>query len=217
VTSITGLQEALGHSTATPSASFAADFIAESIAILEAVDIAAVERMAAGLARVRELGGRLFILGVGGSAGHAGHAVNDFRKLCGFEAYAPTDNVSELTARANDEGWDTCFAAWLVGSRIGARDGVLVFSVGGGSREKNVSVNIVRALETASEAGAHIFGIVGRNGGFTRQAAEECIVIPALALDRITPHTEGLCAVLWHLLVSHPLLQRAATKWESVR
>jgi D-sedoheptulose 7-phosphate isomerase len=217
LTSITGLQEALGHPTAPPSASFAAGFIAESIAILETVDIAAIERMAAGLARVRELGGRLFILGVGGSAGHAGHAVNDFRKLCGFEAYAPTDNVSELTARANDEGWDTCFSAWLLGSRIGPRDGVLVFSVGGGSREKNVSVNIVRALETASEAGAHIFGIVGRNGGFTRQAAEECIVIPALAPDRITPHTEGLCAVLWHLLVSHPLLQRAATKWESVR
>ena len=162
--------------------------------------------MANGLARVRELGGRLFILGVGGSAGHASHAVNDFRKLCGFEAYAPTDNVSELTARANDEGWDTCFAAWLQGSRIGPRDGVLVFSVGGGSREKNVSVNIVRALETAAAAGAHIFGIVGRNGGFTRQAAEECIVIPALAPDRVTPHTEGLCAVLWHLLVSHPLL-----------
>lgn len=221
MTSLTGLQEALSQPGTTPSTGFAAAFIAESIAILEGVDIAAIERMAAGLARVRELGGRLFILGVGGSAGHAGHAVNDFRKLCGFEAYAPTDNVSELTARANDEGWDTCFAAWLQGSRVGPRDGVLVFSVGGGSREKNVSVNIVRALETAAEAGAHIFGIVGRvsdlNGGFTRQAAEECIVIPALAPDRITPHTEGLCAVLWHLLVSHPLLQRAATKWESVR
>jgi len=217
LTSLIGLQEALRQPTGSPSSDFAAAFIAESIAILKSVDIAAVERMAAGLARVRELGGRLFILGVGGSAGHAGHAVNDFRKLCGFEAYAPTDNVSELTARANDEGWDTCFAAWLQGSRIGSRDGVLVFSVGGGSREKNVSVNIVRALETAADAGAHIFGIVGRNGGFTRQAAEECIVIPALAPDRITPHTEGLCAVLWHLLVSHPLLQRAATKWESVR
>jgi D-sedoheptulose 7-phosphate isomerase len=217
VTSLTGLQEALGPSTAIPSSGFAAAFIAESIAILESVDIATVERMAAGLARVREMGGRLFILGVGGSAGHAGHAVNDFRKLCGFEAYAPTDNVSELTARANDEGWDTCFAAWLQGSRIGPRDGVLVFSVGGGSREKNVSVNIVRALETASETGSHIFGIVGRDGGFTRQAAEECIVIPALAPDRITPHTEGLCAVLWHLLVSHPLLQRVTTKWESMR
>ena len=216
MTSLTGLQEALGRSSAPPSTGFAASFIGESIQILESVDIAAIERMAAGLARVRELGGRLFILGVGGSAGHAGHAVNDFRKLCGFEAYAPTDNVSELTARANDEGWDTCFAAWLQGSRIGARDGVLVFSVGGGSREKNVSVNIVRALETASEAGAHIFGIVGRNGGFTRQIAEECIVIPALAPDRITPHTEGLCAVLWHLLVSHPQLQRVGTKWETL-
>ena len=217
MTTLSALQEALGKSAPAPATDFAAAFIAESIAILESVDIAAIERMAAGLARVRELGGRLFILGVGGSAGHASHAVNDFRKLCGFEAYAPTDNVSELTARANDEGWDTCFAAWLEGSRIGPRDGVLVFSVGGGSREKNVSVNIVRALETATEAGAHIFGIVGRNGGFTRQAAEECIVIPALAPDRITPHTEGLCAVLWHLLVSHPLLQRVATKWESVR
>lgn len=216
MTTLTALKEALGRSAPVREAGFASKFISESIAILEQIDLAAVERMAAALARVRELGGRLFILGVGGSAGHAGHAVNDFRKLCGFEAYAPTDNVSELTARANDEGWDTCFAAWLAGSRIGARDGVLVFSVGGGSREKNVSVNIVRALETAKEAGAHIFGIVGRNGGFTREVAEECIVIPALVPERITPHTEGLCAVLWHLLVSHPLLQRAATKWESV-
>src|SRR6202042_2047367 len=200
-----------------PSLCFAETFLSESIDILQRIDTHEIERMAAGLSAVRELGGRLFILGVGGSAGHAGHAVNDFRKICGFEAYAPTDNVSELTARANDEGWDTCFSAWLKGSRIGARDGVLVFSVGGGSREKNVSVNIVRALETASAAGAHIFGIVGRNGGYTRQASEECIVIPALVPDRITPHTEGLCAVLWHLLVSHPLLQRAATKWESVK
>ena len=216
MTSLTGLQEVLRQPAPVPSNGFAAGFIAESVAILQQVDIGAVERMAAGLAQVRESGGRLFILGVGGSAGHAGHAVNDFRKLCGFEAYAPTDNVSELTARANDEGWDTCFAAWLTGSRIGARDGVLVFSVGGGSREMNVSVNIVRALETASMAGAHIFGIVGRNGGFTRQMAEECIVIPPLAPDRITPHTEGLCAVLWHLLVSHPLLQRVATKWEAI-
>jgi D-sedoheptulose 7-phosphate isomerase len=217
VTSLTSLQEALGTSTSAPSTGFAAGFIAESVAILEQVDTAVVERMALGLAGVRERGGRLFILGVGGSAGHASHAVNDFRKLCAFEAYAPTDNVSELTARANDEGWDTCFAAWLIGSRIGPRDGVLVFSVGGGSREKNVSVNIVRALETASVAGASIFGIVGRNGGFTQQVAEECIVIPALAPDRITPHTEGLCAVLWHLLVSHPLLQRVGTKWESLK
>ena len=217
MTTLTAPQEPLGQSAPVREPGFASQFISESIAILEQVDIATVERMAAGLARVRELGGRLFILGVGGSAGHAGHAVNDFRKLCGFEAYAPTDNVSELTARANDEGWDTCFAAWLTASRIATNDGVLVFSVGGGSREKNVSVNIVRALETAVQAGAHIFGIVGRDGGFTREVAAECIVIPALAPERITPHTEGLCAVLWHLLVSHPLLQRAATKWESIR
>jgi D-sedoheptulose 7-phosphate isomerase len=215
LTSLAGLQEALKQSV-VPSSGFAAAFIGESIAILEQVDVDAIERMALGLARVRELGGRLFILGVGGSAGHASHAVNDFRKLCAFEAYAPTDNVSELTARVNDEGWDTCFAGWLQGSRIGPRDGVLVFSVGGGNREKNVSVNIVRALETAAGAGARIFGIVGPNGGFTRQVSEECLVIPVLAADRITPHTEGLCAVLWHLLVSHPLLQRAATKWESI-
>ena len=162
MTSLTGLQEALRQPTATPSSGFCRR-------VHRRIDRHFGKRRyrtpssawPLGLARVRELGGRLFILGVGGSAGHAGHAVNDFRKLCGFEAYAPTDNVSELTARANDEGWDTCFAAWLQGSRIGPRDGVLVFSVGGGSREKNVSVNIVRALETASEAGAHIFGIVG--------------------------------------------------------
>lgn len=196
---------------------FATAFLEETIAILQQVDVAEIERMAFGLAQVRNGGGRLFILGVGGSAGHASHAVNDFRKLCGFEAYAPTDNVSELTARANDDGWETCFSAWLEGSRIHARDAVLVFSVGGGSREKSISVNIVRALETAAAAGAHIFGIVGRNGGFTREVAEGCILIPPVAAERVTPHTEGLCAVLWHLLVSHPLLQRSATKWESVR
>jgi len=222
LTSLTELLQAVSERpVATPAAAieggFAAAFIAESIAILQQVDLSEVERMAAGLAHTREQGGRLFILGVGGSAGHASHAVNDFRKLCGFEAYAPTDNVSELTARANDEGWDTCFAAWLEGSRINSRDAVLVFSVGGGSREKNISVNIVRALETATQAGAHIFGIVGRDGGFTRETAQNCVIIPTVAAERITPHTEGLCAVLWHLLVSHPLLQRAATKWESVR
>ncbi|HXA68741.1 MAG TPA: SIS domain-containing protein [Bryobacteraceae bacterium] len=222
MTSLTELLHAL-HERPVPAPAeqtdtgFAAIFIAETIAILQRIDLAEVERMAAGLAHVRELGGRLFILGVGGSAGHASHAVNDFRKLCGFEAYAPTDNVSELTARANDDGWETCFSAWLQGSRISARDAVLVFSVGGGNREKNVSVNIVRALETATAAGAHIFGIVGRDGGFTRVAAGFCILVPVIAADRITPHTEGLCAVLWHLLVSHPLLQRNATKWESVK
>ncbi len=199
------------------SLSFAAALVAESVDILQRLDTHEIERMATGLAAVREGGGRLFILGVGGSAGHAGHAVNDFRKICGFEAYAPTDNVSELTARANDEGWDTCFSGWLEGSRVQAGDGVLVFSVGGGNREKNISVNIVKALETAAKAGAHIFGIVGRDGGFTRQTAEACVLIPTASADRITPHTEGLCAVVWHLLVSHPLLQRERTKWESVR
>jgi len=221
LTSLTDLLNAVTeetNQTASPAVTlgFAANFIAETIGILEQLDVAEIERMATAMAHVREGGGRLFILGVGGSAGHAGHAVNDFRKLCGFEAYAPTDNVAELTARANDEGWETCFAGWLTGSRINSRDAVLVFSVGGGSKEKNVSVNIVRALETADSVGAHIFGIVGRNGGFTREVAEACVVVPTIAPERITPHTEGLCAVIWHLLVSHPELQRAATKWESV-
>lgn len=222
MTSLTELLQAVAEKPiASPIESihtgFASAFLAETIAILEQIDTGEIERMADSLAHVRELGGRLFILGVGGSAGHASHAVNDFRKLCGFEAYAPTDNVSELTARANDEGWETCFAAWLKGSRVNSHDAVLVFSVGGGSREKNVSVNIVRALETASDAGAQIFGIVGRDGGFTREVAEHCVVIPTVATERITPHTEGLCAVLWHLLVSHPLLQQNATRWESIR
>jgi D-sedoheptulose 7-phosphate isomerase len=169
------------------------------------------------MAAVRDAGGRLFILGVGGSAGHASHAVNDFRKLCRFEAYAPSDNVSELTARINDEGWDTCYANWLVASRLRKSDALLVFSVGGGNREKNVSVNLVRALELASKTGAKIYGIVGRDGGFTREIANACSVIPVVNPDRTTPHTEGICAILWHLLVSHPALQAAPTKWESLR
>ncbi len=222
MSSLTDLLQSVQTETAVAppelnAASYAAQFVRESIAILGQLDLAEVERMAMALSHVREGGGRLFILGVGGSAGHASHAVNDFRKLCEFEAYAPTDNVSELTARANDEGWETCFSGWLTGSRINSRDAVLVFSVGGGSRENNVSVNLVRALETADHAGAHIFGIVGRNGGFTREVGEACIVVPTVAAERVTPHTEGLCAVIWHLLVSHPLLQRAGTKWESIR
>jgi D-sedoheptulose 7-phosphate isomerase len=195
---------------------FARSFLDETVALVRALDAAQVDRLADGLAAVRERGGRLFILGVGGSAGHAGHAVNDFRKLCGFEAYAPTDNVSELTARTNDEGWDTVFSEWLGVSRLGARDGLLVFSVGGGNREKNVSANLVRAIERAREVGAGVFGIVGRDGGYTARHATAAVVIPPLWPDRITPHTEGLCAVIWHLLVSHPRLQRNATKWESV-
>ena len=197
--------------------SFTSSYLAESAEIIAQLDAAAIDAVATGLARVRADGGRLFILGVGGSAGHAGHAVNDFRKLCGFEAYTPTDNVSELTARINDEGWETSFVEWLRGSRLRRGDGVLVFSVGGGNRERNVSVNLVRALEHAREVGARIFGIVGRDGGTTRELADACVIIPTVTAERVTPHTEGMCAVVWHLLVSHPDLQRNPTKWESVR
>ena len=196
---------------------FADLYLDETRRLLDRVDGDALERLALALADVRRQGGRLFILGVGGSAGHAAHAVNDFRKLCGFEAYAPTDNVSELTARINDEGWDTSLANWLRASRLEARDGLLVFSVGGGNKEKNVSANLVRALDLATQRGTAVFGVVGRDGGATRAAAEACVVIPTVSPDRITPHTEGLCAVVWHLLVSHPALKRAATKWESTK
>jgi D-sedoheptulose 7-phosphate isomerase len=198
-------------------ASFTQMYLDETAAILKALPAASIDAVATGLASVRERGGRLFILGVGGSAGHASHAVNDFRKICGFEAYAPTDNVSELTARVNDEGWDTSFVEWLKGSRLAAHDGVLVFSVGGGDRAKGVSTNLVLALEHARSVGAAIFGIVGRAGGTTRELSDACVVIPPLSPERVTPHTEGLCAVIWHLMVSHPALKRRATKWESVR
>ena len=187
-------------------------FLDETVRIVRELDHAAIERLAQGLASVRDTG-RLFILGVGGSAGHASHAVNDFRKLCGFEAYAPTDNVSELTARVNDEGWDGCIAAWLRGSRLRKGDALLIFSVGGGHREKNVSVNLVNAIVAAKDVGAKVFGIAGRDGGYTAQAADACVIVPPLVPERVTPHTEGLCAVVWHLLVSHPALKTAATKW----
>ena len=192
-------------------------YLDETVQAVRKLDAASIDALATGLARVRDGGGRLFILGVGGSAGHASHAVNDFRKICGFEAYAPTDNVSELTARVNDEGWETSFSEWLKVSRLGAKDALLVFSVGGGNREKNVSPNLVRALELAGEVGATVFGVVGKDGGATKAAAAACVVIPTVSPDRITPHTEGLCAVVWHLLVSHPALKRAATKWESTK
>lgn len=195
-------------------AEFTTTYIAETIEILRGLDVGAVDRIAAGLAAVRARGGRLFILGVGGSAGHAAHAVNDFRKLCEIEAYAPTDNVSELTARVNDEGWATVFSAWLEVSRLAAADAVLVFSVGGGDAERNISPNLVRGLELAAKVGTSIYGIVGRDGGYTARVAHAAVVIPPLFPERITPHTEGLCAVVWHLLVSHPLLQRVPTKWE---
>jgi D-sedoheptulose 7-phosphate isomerase len=197
--------------------SFAHTYLRETATILERLDRQAIEQLATGLAGVRDGGGRLFVLGVGGSAAHASHAANDFRKLCALESYAPTDNVSELTARVNDDGWETAFAEWLRGSRVSGDDGVLVFSVGGGNAEQNVSVSLVRALDVAREAGARIFGVVGRDGGYTRQVADACVVIPTESEERVTPHTEGLCAVVWHLLVSHPVLQRASAKWESLR
>jgi D-sedoheptulose 7-phosphate isomerase len=196
---------------------FSENYIQESISLLKDLDTQSIEKTAQGLGRVRDQGGRLFILGVGGSAGHASHAVNDFRKICGFEAYAPTDNVSELTARVNDEGWDTSFSEWLKVSRINSKDAVLVFSVGGGNREKNVSVNLVKALELSKEAGAAIFGIVGKDGGFTKTVSQSCVIIPSVSSERITPHTEGFCAVVWHLLVSHPALKQTMTKWESLK
>jgi len=196
--------------------SFSKLFLAEAVTVIQKIDTESIEKMAEELAALRERKGRLFILGVGGSAGHAGHAVNDFRKICAIECYAPTDNVSELTARINDEGWESCFREWLKGSRFNSNDALLVFSVGGGNREKKVSMNIVSALELAREVNARIFGIVGKDGGYTKQVAQACVTIPIVSEDRITPHTEGLCAVIWHLLVSHPLLKRVPTKWESV-
>jgi D-sedoheptulose 7-phosphate isomerase len=189
----------------------------EAAQIIRQLDLAVIERMAEILANVRSRGGRLFFLGVGGSAGNCGHAVNDFRKLAGFEAYAPTDNVSELTARTNDEGWDTVFVAWLKGSRLRREDGVFVFSVGGGNLEKNISPNLVRALEFAKEAGASIVGVVGRDGGYTAKVADACCIVPTVNPETVTPHSEAFQAVVWHLLVSHPALKAHATKWESTR
>ena len=189
------------------------DQVGQVAALLDRV---AISRLVDLLADVRQSGGRLFILGVGGSAGNASHAVNDFRKIVGLEAYAPTDNVSELTARINDEGWDTAYANWLRGSRLIARDGVLVFSVGGGDAERNVSVNLVRAIEYAKAVGARLGGIVGRDGGFTAKMADACVIVPTVDPATVTPHSEAFQAVIWHLLVSHPRLQAAPAKWESL-
>lgn len=196
--------------------SFSDDFLNESLQIISSIDRDEIEKCALVLAKTRDNNGRLFILGVGGSAGSASHAVNDFRKLAGFEAYCPTDNVSELTARTNDEGWDTVFEAWLKESRINSKDCVLVFSVGGGSEERNVSANIVKALRHAREAGASVAGIVGRDGGYTAKVADTCVIVPTVNPKHVTPHTEAFHGVIWHLLVSHPLLKANATKWESI-
>jgi len=197
--------------------SFAKDFLAEVQQVTAQLDASAIEKCADVLATIRERGGRLFILGVGGSAGNAGHAVNDFRKICGFEAYAPTDNVSELTARTNDEGWATIFSEWLKGSRIDSRDGLLIFSVGGGNLEKNVSPNLVGAIQLAKRAGASVVGIVGRDGGYTAKEATAVVIVPTVNPAHVTPHSEAFQAVVWHLLVSHPKLKMTATKWESTK
>jgi D-sedoheptulose 7-phosphate isomerase len=194
---------------------YSQEHLREAARIIELLEVEAIEAVARTLASVRARGGRLFFLGVGGSAGNCSHAVNDFRKLAGFEAYAPTDNVSELTARANDEGWETVFVAWLKESRLRADDGVFVFSVGGGSLEKNISPNLVRAVEHARAVGASIVGVVGRDGGYTAQVADACVIVPTVNPATVTPHSEAMQAVVWHLLVSHPLLKTAPTKWES--
>jgi D-sedoheptulose 7-phosphate isomerase len=196
---------------------FTEQFLGECGAVLEALDRGAIERLVSLLAETRAVAGRLFILGVGGSAGNASHAVNDFRKIVGMEAYAPTDNVSELTARTNDEGWETVFEEWLKVSRLRAEDMILVLSVGGGNMEKRVSPNLVCALQYAKSVGAKIGGIVGRDGGYTAQAADACVIVPTVNPAHVTPHSEAFQAVVWHLLVSHPELKRAQTKWEGVR
>jgi len=197
--------------------SFTKQFLAEVQQVTAQLNEAAIEKCADELAAIRQRGGRLFILGVGGSAGNAGHAVNDFRKICGFEAYAPTDNVSELTARTNDEGWATVFSEWLKGSRINAKDGLLIFSVGGGNLEKNVSPNLVSAIQVAKQVGASVVGIVGRDGGYTVQQATACVIVPTVNPTHVTPHSEAFQGIVWHLFVSHPKLKVAQTKWESTK
>ena len=196
--------------------SYARKHLQEAAEILERLDRDAIEKVASLLAAVKESGGRLFFLGVGGSAANCSHAVNDFRKLAGIESYAPTDNVAELTARTNDEGWTSVFAEWLKVSHLCARDALFILSVGGGDREKNISANLVSAIELARQVGAKVTGIVGRDGGYTARAADVCVVVPTVNPETITPHVEAFQAVLWHLLVSHPLLQTNRTKWESV-
>lgn len=193
----------------------AASYLREAIQILEQLDPAPIEAIADLLARTRARGGRLFILGVGGGAGHASHAVSDFRKIAGFEAYAPSDNVTELTARINDDGWETVYANWLAGSRLRSDDMILVFSVGGGDLERNISPNLVRALDYAQSVGATIAGVVGRDGGYTARVADACVIVPTVNPETVTPHTEAFQAVVWHLLVCHPALQAAPMKWES--
>jgi len=195
--------------------SYAQQHLNESIEIIRKIDASKIEQMAELLAKVKIDGGRIFFLGVGGSAGNCSHAVNDFRKIVGIESYAPTDNVSELTARTNDEGWATIFVEWLKISKLLAKDAIFIFSVGGGNLEKNISPNLVEALKYAKSVGAKITGVVGRDGGYTAQVADSCLVIPTVNPDNVTPHSEAFQAVIWHLLVSHPKLKANQTKWES--
>ena len=195
---------------------FSERHLREAREIIDAIDVAPIERMVSILAQLRDAGGRLFFLGVGGSAGNCGHAVNDFRKIVDIEAYAPTDNVSELTARTNDEGWETVFVEWLKTSRLRATDALFVFSVGGGNLEKNVSPNLVRAVQYAKEIGAKILGVVGRDGGYTAKVGDAVSIVPTVNPDAVTPHSEAFQAVIWHGLVSHPKLQRKTTKWEGI-
>lgn len=196
---------------------FSETFLSETIEVAKNIDAGAVERLVDRLAEVRERGGRLFLIGSGGGAGHASHAVCDFRKLCNFEAYAPYDNVSELTARVNDEGWDVSLLNWLKVSRFNSKDCVFVFSVGGGNLEKNISPNIAKAINYAKEIRATVVGIVGKDGGYAKKVGDAVVVLPTISPDRVTPHTEGFQAVVWHLLVSHPRLQVNPTKWESTK
>jgi len=196
--------------------SYAQKHLRETVEILQRLDVEAVEKVAALLARIKADGGRLFFLGVGGSAANCSHAVNDFRKLAGIESYAPTDNVAELTARTNDEGWASVFAEWLKVSRLCERDALFVLSVGGGDLERNISPNLVGALQLARQVGAKVTGIVGRDGGYTARAADVCVIVPTVNPETVTPHVEAFQAVIWHLLVSHPLLKANPTKWESV-
>jgi D-sedoheptulose 7-phosphate isomerase len=196
---------------------FSQEFLNESKELIEKLNSEEIEKVADCLRNLRDSGGRLFIIGSGGGSGHASHAVCDFRKLCNFEAYAPYDNVSELTARVNDEGWDSTILNWLKVSRFNSKDGVLVISVGGGNEEKNISANIVQVVKYAKEIGAKIMGIVGKDGGYTKKMGDAVILIPIISNERITPHTEGFQAVVWHLLVSHPKLQINQTKWESTK
>jgi len=196
---------------------YAQKHLAEASRIIQLLDVGAIERMVKLLAELRQRAGRLFFLGVGGSAANCSHAVNDFRKIAGLEAYAPTDNVSELTARTNDEGWSTVFVEWLKISRLQPKDMLFVFSVGGGSLERNVSPNLVSALQYAKEIGASVLGIVGRDGGYTVRVADACVIVPTVNPDTVTPHSEAFQAVIWHLLVSHPALKAKATKWESTK